>query len=194
MICFYKDNIGRINFGSYEVPPTLNEYTTLDSISNKTYGKLNSEQLTRYYSENEHNRLPIYVIEGIEPEPYVPTLADKKADKEQQLNINFGTEVAKGFVYTLNGIEVTFNIDENTTSNILQQKVQLGFDDETLYLAITDRISVQRVFTVEQFLDFGKWYGRNIKNLKILLAGKRNLIHTAETEQQVNDVDITFTE
>ena len=199
MICFYKDNIGRINFGSYEVPPTLNEYTTLDSISNKTYGKLNSEQLTRYYSESAHNRLPSYVIEGTEPEPYVPTFEDLKNSKLSDLGANYATEIGKGFTYNLNSIDYLFNLDENTMENILRQKVDLEFqkeqndyDPNTQYFAITDRSGSQRVFTITQFNEYGALFGRLLKGLQVLYAAKRNSINTALDQTALDLVDITF--
>jgi len=199
MICFYKDNLGRIKFGDYEVPPTLNEYTTLNSISNKTYGKLNSAQLERYYAEVEYNRNPKYVIEGIEPEPYVPTLDDLKNDKLEELTNNYKSKIDEGFTYTLNSTECVFNLDENTMENILRQRVdwdfqkdQSDYDSELQFFAVTDRTKVQRIFNVTQFSEFGALFGRLLKGLQVLYAAKRNDIENAEDESALNDVDITF--
>lgn len=199
MICFFKDNLGRIKFGDYEIPPTLNEYTTLDSIPNKTYGKLNSAQLTRYYNDVEYNRDPSYIIEGIEPEPYVPTLQDLKNSKLVELGENYGAEIAKGFTYNLNNEDRVFNLDSNTMENILRQKVDLEFqkeqndyDPNLQYFAITDRSGIQRVFNITQFNEFGALFGRLLKGLQVLFASKRNSINMSNNETELNTVDITF--
>lgn len=199
MICFFKDNLGRIKFGDYEVPPTLNEYTIINDIPNKTYGKLNSSQLERYYTEVEYNRDPKYVIEGIEPEPYVPTLDDLKNDKKNELYSNYKSKIDEGFTYTLNSTECVFNLDENTMENILRQRVdwdfqkdQSDYDSELQFFAVTDRTKVQRIFNVTQFSEFGALFGRLLKGLQVLYAAKRNDIENAEDESALNDVDITF--
>jgi hypothetical protein len=199
MICFYKDILGRIKFGDYEVPPTLNEYTIINDIPNKTYGKLNSAQLERYYEEVEYNRDPKYVIEGIEPEPYVPTLDDLKNDKKNELSSNYKSKIDEGFTYTLNSTECVFNLDENTMENILRQRVdwdfqkeQSDYDSELQFFAVTDRTKVQRIFNVTQFSEFGALFGRRLKGLQVLYAAKRNDIENAEDESALNDVDITF--
>lgn len=199
MICFYKDNLGRIKFGDYEVPPTLNEYTIINDIPNKTYGKLNSAQLGRYYTEVEYNRDPKYVIEGIEPEPYVPTLDDLKNDKKNELFSNYKSKIDEGFTYTLNSTECIFNLDENTMENILRQRVdwdfqkeQSDYDSELQFFAVTDRTKVQRIFNVTQFSEFGALFGRRLKGLQVLYAAKRNDIENAEDESALNNVDITF--
>lgn len=198
MICFYKDNIGRIKFGSYEVPPTMTEYLTLDSIPNKSHGKLNSEQLLRYYS-NEHNQDPLFVIEGIEPEPYIPTLQELKLNKIEELNNNYNTELSNGFAYTIGENTYIFNLDDNTENNIAKQKIdwdiqktQEDYNENAIWFAITDSVRGQRIFNIENFLNFSALFGRKIKSLKITYASKRNLIETAETEEILNSVDIEF--
>ena len=57
---------------------------------------------------------------------------------------------------------------------------------------ITDSNLVQRTMTQEEFRTFGVGFGVTLSTLKGNFSNKRNLITLAESEEDLNNIDLTL--
>lgn len=182
MLGFFKNREGYITIGDYEVLPSEIEYTDLD-IPLNSYGKLSAEQVLRYNEKPNDLR---YIFEAYVPEVFPPTLEELKSEKLSTLQSNYDTKIRLG--YTYNGWD--FNLDENTKLNISDWTSFLVLYPDLNEFKITDSDLFQRTMTQEEFKTFGVGFGVTLSTLKGNYSNKRNLITLAESEEDLNNINI----
>ena len=146
------------------------------------YIELTSKQITRYNKNpNDIN----YILTGVKTPKDLETL---KSEKLATLKSNYDTKIGLGYTYN----DWDFNLDENTKLNISDWTSFLVLYPDLNEFKITDSNLVQRTMTQEEFRTFGVGFGVTLSTLKGNFSNKRNLITLAESEEDLNNIDLTL--
>jgi hypothetical protein len=152
---------------------------------------LNESQLERYNSNSEYNRVASYVIEGIEP---IKSLEQLKAEKQNELMLNYRAEIAKG--YTYDSIPLTIKKDEKDIDLFNKQlngvRSLIDVDNAPSIVPLLDINGSYTELNLVTYQQLMASYFLHNQTLYFTLSQKQAQINGCVNENELNSLDLEF--
>jgi hypothetical protein len=191
MICLFKNRSGNIKFGDYAVAPSEATYNSVADIPNNSYASLTQEQLERYNSDSEYNRVPNYVIDNVVP---TLTLEQLKGEKQNELMLNYREEIKKG--YTYDSIPLTIKKDEKDIDLFNKQlngvRSLIDVDNAPSIVPLLDINGSYTELNLATYQQLMASYFLHNQNLYFTLSQKQAQINSCVNENELNSLDLEF--